>query len=174
MNNVLPTLLASIRAFFSTQNKFHIFNSDAVFQATLVSTCCEHLRQHRSFIPSAHAPLAATAGGVRGVPGICVAPRGAGTGTLAPTSCPCAAPARQGEMRWEGTRSSALPGSITPCRDPTPSSPPPPEQGRIRPCGSCQRRFPLPPPPAQLQHGAVGGGNEAAKGIKRGTEPSHK
>lgn len=88
---------------------------------------------------------------------------------------PCAAPAGQGEMQWEGTCFPAPPGSVTPCRVQTDSSPPPqPEQGRIRPRGSCQRRFPLPPPPAQLQHGAVGGGNKAAKGIEHGTKPGHK
>lgn len=66
------------------------------------------------------------------------------------------------------------PAVSAPCRDLTCSSPPLPKQGRIRPRGSCQRHLPLPPPPAQLQRGAVGGGNEAAKSVERGTEPGHK
>lgn len=81
---------------FHTQSKPHLFNRDKVFQAALVSTCCERLRRHRSFIPSAHASSAATAGGAGGVPRICVTLQGAGTGTLTPTSCPLCSSSQAG------------------------------------------------------------------------------
>lgn len=53
---------------FHTHSKPHLFKGDEVFQATLVSTCC-NLQRHRSFIPSAHA--SSTEGGARGPQDLC-------------------------------------------------------------------------------------------------------
>lgn len=149
---------------FHTQSKPHLFNCDEVFQAALVSTCCERLRRHRSFIPSAHASSAATAGGAGGGPQDLCHLTGSWHGDT-DTNLLSLMLLQPGRVR---------PAVSAPCRDLTCSSPPLPKQGRIRLRGSCQRHFPLPPPPAQLQRGAVGGGNEAAKSIERGTEPGHK